>query len=83
MSEYKMGSPAKSGNKESETVAFSVRLSKELVDQIDARRKVAKRSRNMEVELLIERQIQVEVQRDLELVKKMAELNSPLQSNQS
>ena len=54
---------------------FSVRLPVVLLKQIDARRKVSKRSRNKEIELLLERQIEAEVERDRLLIEKMAKMN--------
>lgn len=64
--------------------SFSVRLPNKLVQQIDARRKLSKRSRNKEVELLLERQIDQEVARDKEIMDRIAQQNgSTLKSSQS
>lgn len=54
---------------ENDKVTFSIRLPKGLVGQIDARRKLAKRSRNAEVEVLLEEVIDLHVKRDLKLLE--------------
>lgn len=41
---------------------FSVRISRELADQIEARCKVSKRSKNKEIELMLEQQIKAEAE---------------------
>jgi hypothetical protein len=84
MTVYKMG--GKEGvdqEDEKEKTQFSVRFDNALVNQIDARRKLSKRSRNAEVEYLVEKAIEAEVERDREIVRRMADKNSTLQSNQS
>jgi predicted transcriptional regulator len=58
-----MSSPA--GSK-----AFTVRLPKDLVDQIDARALVNKRRRNAEIHWLLERAIDKSVKTDLDLFSK-------------
>ncbi len=54
---------------------FSLRLPIVLATQIDARRAISKRSRNKEIEMLLERQIEAEVQRDRLLIEKMEKMN--------
>lgn len=72
---HKDGKAVTSEKEDSEFATFSMRISKKLADQIDARRKISKRSRNKECELLLERQIEAEVDRDRLLVEKMAAMN--------
>lgn len=56
------------------TKAFTVRLPRDLVDQIDARARVNKRRRNAEIHLLLERAIDHLVKTDLDLLNKHADL---------
>ena len=84
MTVYKMG--GQEGVKtegDEEKTQFSVRFDKTLVAQVDARRKLSKRSRNAEIEYLVERAIEAEVERDQEIVRRMADKNATLKSNQS
>lgn len=80
---HKMGEPVKANEKDDGMATFSIRIPQALCDQIDARRKVAKRSRNKEVELMLERQIETEVARDKIIVERIAEMNVTPQSNRS
>lgn len=80
---HKMGEPVKASEKDDGMASFSIRIPQALADQIDARRKVSKRSRNKEVELMLERQLETEVARDKAIVDKIAEMNITPQSNQT
>jgi hypothetical protein len=52
--------------------AFSVRLPTELVQQIDSRRVLSRRTRNAEIQVLLEQAIDLNVARDLKLLNKTA-----------
>lgn len=60
--------------------AFSTRLPVELVDQIDARRKITKRTRNAEIEVLLTQAIDMNVQRDRQLLEAMKDTASKVQA---
>lgn len=72
---HKDGKVLQSDESEKTHATFSLRIPVELADQIDARRKISKRSRNKEIELLLERQIEAEVERDRLLIEKMSKMN--------
>jgi len=57
---------------------FSVRLPKALAEQIDARCKVNRRTRNAEITLLLEQAIDLHVARDAKLLKEMTEAKDGL-----
>lgn len=69
---YKMGGK----QEESEFASFSLRIPRSLAAQIDARRFISKRSRNKEIQLLLERQIESEVERDKKIMEQIARINS-------
>jgi len=50
--------------------AFTIRLPKRLVDQIDARAKLNRRARNGEIGVLLESAIDANVESDLEVLKR-------------
>lgn len=50
--------------------AFTVRLPRQLVDQIDARAKINRRKRNPEILVLLEKAIDADVQSDLKILQK-------------
>lgn len=56
---------------------FSIRLPQSLVDQLEARTLVTKRSRNKEIHFLLAHAIDVDVQKDIELGLEMKERNHP------
>jgi metal-responsive CopG/Arc/MetJ family transcriptional regulator len=72
---HRDGKPIEGDGSDKTHAAFSVRIPIELLDQIDARRKVSKRSRNKEIEMLLERQIEAEVERDQLMIDKIAKMN--------
>jgi len=49
------------------TVAFTIRIPEELVEQIDLRRQFSRRSRNAEITYMLENAIDESVRRDLSL----------------
>lgn len=53
--------------------AFTIRVPRELVDQIDARAKLNKRKRNAEINVLLETAIDRMVNSDLQVLKKTAD----------
>lgn len=55
----------------SEMAAFTVRIPKELADQIDARAKIQRRTRNAEINVLLEQGIDHTVGRDLEVISRV------------
>ncbi|HYG34261.1 MAG TPA: Arc family DNA-binding protein [Clostridia bacterium] len=57
---------------------FSVRLPKKLADQIDARCKINRRTRNAEITLLLEQAIDLHVARDLQLLDRTREAKDGL-----
>lgn len=59
---------------ENDKKTFSIRIDAKLSDQIDQRAALAKRSRNAEIEVLLETAIDLHVQRD----KKMAEYHQQI-----
>lgn len=59
--------------------AFSTRLPCELVDQIDARRKITKRTRNAEIEVLLVQAIDLNVQRDRQIMEAMKDTTAQVQ----
>lgn len=61
-------------------VQFSIRLPASLLNQVESRMKASKRSRNKEIQFLIERQLDAEVARDKEI---MRQFSATSQSNQS
>lgn len=52
-----------------EMAAFTIRIPKQLADQIDARAKTNHRRRNQEINMLLERAIDDGVRRDLETIR--------------
>jgi hypothetical protein len=52
---------------ENDLTTFSIRIPRNLCDQIEARKKVSKRSRNGEITLLLETAIDILVARDKRL----------------
>jgi hypothetical protein len=52
---------------ENDLTTFSIRIPRSLCDQIEARKKVSKRSRNGEITLLLETAIDILVARDKRL----------------
>jgi hypothetical protein len=52
-----------------EIIAFTTRLPRSLVAQVDARRKLNKRTRNSEIHFLVEAGIQAGVDRDRQLME--------------
>lgn len=59
---------------ENDRVAFSVRLPKELCQQIDERAGISRRNRNAEIQLLLEQAIDLNVSRDLRIMEDMRKL---------
>ena len=49
--------------------AFSTRLPCDLVDKIDARRKITKRTRNAEIEVLLTQSLDLNEQRERQLLE--------------
>lgn len=78
-----MGHASGAETRDEEWASCSIRIPRSLMDQIEARCKVSKRSKNKEIQLLLERQIDAEVKRDQELVAKMAAMNLAPQTHQS
>lgn len=56
---------------ENELTTFSIRIPKSLCDQIEARKRVSKRSRNGEITLLLETAIDILVARDKKLQQEL------------
>lgn len=54
---------------ENDMKVFSIRIPATLSDQIDARKKLHHRSRNAEIQLLLEMALDIAVARDLKLAK--------------
>lgn len=50
--------------------AFTIRVPRDLVDQIDARAKLNRRKRNAEINVLLEAAIDASVDSDLRVIKK-------------
>lgn len=50
--------------------AFTIRVPRDLVDQIDARAKLNRRKRNAEINVLLEAAIDTSVDSDLQVIKK-------------
>lgn len=76
---YKMG-VVETPKEEDEMTAFSIRIPKKIADKIDNMRRYSKRSRNMEIGLMLEKQIEQIEANDREMVEKIAALNSGLQN---
>lgn len=76
---YKMG-VVEAPKEEDEMAAFSIRIPKKIADKIDNMRRYSKRSRNMEIGLMLEKQIEQIEANDREMVEKIAALNSGLQN---
>lgn len=86
MTVYKMGgreAVEESDDGKDDKTQFSIRLPNKLLAQVDARRVLSKRSRNKEIEVLVERQIEAEVEKDRELMARIAERNATLKNSQS
>lgn len=79
---YKMG-VAEAPKDDDEMVAFSIRIPRAVADKIDAMRRYSKRSRNMEITLMLEKIIEIQEQNDREIVERIAQLNSGLKNSSS
>jgi hypothetical protein len=64
--------------KENDKSTFSIRIDTGLRDQIDKRAALAKRSRNAEIEVLLETAIDLHVQRDKKLLEVHQQLSEQI-----
>lgn len=82
MTQYEMGK-AVAPEKDGDYVGFSIRVPKKLLAQIEENIRSSKRSRNKEIEYMLNQYLELDAERQRQMIEFLARPSPSLKSNQS